>query len=226
MSAASETPKCKATQEALLGENSDLRLNSDCPVCLALNIRCPIGCHPSSAVMSWSNHFSPGLCELCTVTFKTSRHKTEKVEMAVSTIALSSLRDSVREKFSDFVVTAFTLRWDDANGARIDSDANIVLHLASYGHDLVVFIEIDCKSFSQFTIEDALTYAGATGVTPIIDDQKFLPAGYDDDDVTIKPLLDDAFREIMARIPVLWIARRTNQLFESSSRQYCWRLLG
>ena len=46
---------------------------------------------------------------------------------------------------------------------------------------------------------------------PIVydDDQKFVPAGYDDNDVTIKPLLDDAFREIIARIPVFGPADRT-----------------
>ena len=41
------------------------------------------------------------------------------------------------------------------------------------------------------------------------DDQKFVSAGYDDNDVTNKPLLDDAFREIMARIPVFGPVDRT-----------------
>ena len=152
------------------------------------------------------------------MTFKTTKQKTEKVEIATNTISLSFLRDSVREKFPDFMLTAFILRWDDANGARIDSDANIALHLTSFGCNLTVFIEMDCKGFSLFTIEDALAYAGATGVTPIVDDQKFVSAGYDDDDVTIKPLLDDAFREIMARIPVFGPVDRTQN--ETTVREF------
>ena len=161
---------------------------------------------------------SSGLSELRTVTFKTSKNKTEKAEMAETTIALSSLHDCVCEKFSEFGVTAFIMRWDDAKGALIESDANIALHLTSHGRDLTVFIESACKGFSQFTIEDALLYAGATGVSPIIDNQKFVSAVYDDDDVTIKPLLDDAFREIMARIPVFGPVDRTQN--ETTVREF------
>ena len=161
---------------------------------------------------------SSGLSELRTVTFKTSKGKTEKVEMTERSITLESLRESVCEKISEFGVTAFKLRWDDAKGALIESDAHIALHLTPHGRDLTVFIESDCKGFGQFTIEEALLYAGATGVSPIIDNQKFVSARYDDDDVTIKPLLDDAFREIMARIPVFGPVVRTQN--ESTVREF------
>ena len=161
---------------------------------------------------------SSGLSELRTVTFKINKNKTEKVQMIETTIALSSLRESVCEKFPEFGVTAFILRWDDAQGALIESDSNIALYLTSHGRDLTVFIEIACKGFGQFTIKDALSYAGATGVSPIVDNQKFVSAGYHDDDDTIKPLLDDAFREIMARIPVFGPVDRMQN--ESTVREF------
>ena len=160
-----------------------------------------------------------GSSKLRTVTFKTSKNKkTEKVEMAETAIALSSLRESVCEKFSEFGVTAFILRWDDAKGALIESDTNIALHLTSHGRDLMVFIESACKGFSQFSMEEALVYAGATGVSPIINDEKFVSATYSDDDVSNKKLLDDAFREITARIPIFGPVHRTQN--ESTVREF------
>ena len=48
MSAAIDIPKCKASQEQLFGENPNLRLTDDCPVCSTVDVRCPIGFHPSS----------------------------------------------------------------------------------------------------------------------------------------------------------------------------------
>ena len=152
------------------------------------------------------------------MTFKTSNNKTEKTEMVETTIALSSLRETVCDKFPEFGVTAFILRWDDAQGARIESDAHIALHLTAHGRDLTVFIESTCKGFGQFTIKDALSYAGATGVSPIVDNHKFVSARYHDDDVTIKPLVEDAFREIMARIPVFGPVDRMQN--ESTVREF------
>ena len=55
MSALVKTPECRATQEALIHENNSLQLTSDCPVCASVGVRCPIGCHPSSAGMSYTS---------------------------------------------------------------------------------------------------------------------------------------------------------------------------
>jgi hypothetical protein len=52
MSALAETPRCKATQEALLREDSNLRLTNDCLACTLLGVRCLIASHPSSSGMS------------------------------------------------------------------------------------------------------------------------------------------------------------------------------
>jgi hypothetical protein len=49
MSALSDTPKCKATREELLRDDTSLRLLSECPLCALFNVRCPVGCHPSSS---------------------------------------------------------------------------------------------------------------------------------------------------------------------------------
>ena len=52
MAALAETPKCKATQEALLREDSNLRLRDECSSCNLLGVRCLIASHPSSTGMS------------------------------------------------------------------------------------------------------------------------------------------------------------------------------
>ena len=144
-----------------------------------------------------------------TVTFKSSRNKKETRAMAKAAILFSSLCEVVREEFSEFEVSAFKLRFGDANGARIKTDQDLALHLTSAGRSLTIFIESDCKGFNSFTLKEALLYAGARGGFPIVNNDKFPSATYNDDDDTINSILDQAFREVLIRIPIFDPFERT-----------------
>ena len=48
----SETPFCKATQEALLKIRGVEDVMSDCPACLTFGTRCLVAFHPSAAAMT------------------------------------------------------------------------------------------------------------------------------------------------------------------------------
>ena len=134
------------------------------------------------------------------MTFNT-KDKSAAKEILRSTICFSSLCDVVRDKFSEFEIAAFNMRWGDVNGGQIDNDNDVVVHLMYRPQEHpTVYVESDCKDFKKFTISEALSYAGASGQLPIVADGKFPPAKYDDDDEEIMPILDQAFREIMARI--------------------------
>ena len=53
-----ETPRCKATQQAIM--NAGLGLFEDCPACRDLNVLCSVACHPT-APAAGKNYLLPFL---------------------------------------------------------------------------------------------------------------------------------------------------------------------
>ena len=132
-------------------------------------------------------------------TLKSNKGRKAAEDMAKSNISLPTLCEFVRKTFREFEVADFKLIWEEPYGPHIETEEQLALHLNLPGHRLSFFIESECKGFSGFTLLEALTYAGASGGSPIDDDSKFPTATYNDDDCTVKPILDHAFIDVKWR---------------------------
>lgn len=137
-----------------------------------------------------------------------------EASIARSEINVESLCQLTRQKYTEFIVKNFNLYYRPNDGAvtlsptkgkkLIESDDDIATYIDSTdnGADLTFYIENNCKGFSEFTIPDALRYAGALGDEPILDDEKFNLSDFKKEDELVKKILEHAVADIMCKLPI------------------------
>lgn len=138
-----------------------------------------------------------------------------RFDLTEEKLTLGRIRCLVQECCEEFSIKSFSLSYRSDGAAvtssptkgmsRIFNDEDIYLYINSTTPlaDLKFSIESECKGFNEFTLEQALTYAGASNVSePTQDDKKFPRADFDENDVGIKAILDQATAEIICRIPI------------------------